>query len=967
MRNKRLIICVAMLLGVFAALCSILAALYLYDDAVGDHNEISRDITRSIANNLRGDISTIDYVLQVSADEIERQLSSRQATYDSVTNFLIRQQGRFPYVDLLRATNPQGETIYGQGVDPDLRASLAHREYYKQLKVDSTLGMVIAEPIVGRISQKWIWLMARRFNDPYGEFAGVVYASIFIDDLVRMFEQYNLVPGGEITLLDRNMKIVARVTFGKTSTLPINDNGWAGTLQSVLALNTHEGNYEGAVPTEDGIGRFYTYQRNEKYGFTLVVGFPKTHVIYKWMRNSSIVVVLLIMFFTALALITRRVSRNLDEQLLEQAHCIRDEERALLKTIIRSIPNLIWLKNYEGIYLACNREFERFFGKSESEIVGKKDYDFIDPELAKFFRDNDRAAIAADKPTVNEEWITYADDGRRALLSTTKAPIRTADGTLIGVLGVAHDITERKLVEENLRESEEKFKRIFESNPEPVVLVALLDARYLGVNEAFLKLMEYTREEVIGRTVPELGIWVDQAEQASFRGLLAKNGCVRDLEVRLMAKSGEVRTVILSADLIEIEHQKCMLSVVKDISERKLMEEELRHAKEVAEVANQAKSEFLANVSHEIRTPLNGVLGMLQLLETTDPNDEQKEYLFGAIRSSYRLTRLLSDILDISRIEAGRMEVIETEFNIKIMWDTIRELFDMEARGKGLRLEFGRDEDLPLVLIGDEARLRQILFNLVGNAIKFTEKGGIRIDASLLPGASDSSVRVLVTVSDTGIGIPDEYLKTIFEPFVQAEGSYTRRFQGAGLGLSIVRRLVKLLGGEIAIDSTPGEGTTIYLSLPFKLPKTEQKSVAIPVSDSSSPGRGPLSILLAEDDSISSITCKRMLEKSGYSVTAAKDGQEALQRLTEQDFDLILMDVQMPVMDGVEATKAIRNASNLGAKSSIPIIAMTAYAMSGDREKFLAAGMNDYISKPVDKAALIEVIERVMASKRNSQ
>ena len=258
--------------------------------------------------------------------------------------------------------------------------------------------------------------------------------------------------------------------------------------------------------------------------------------------------------------------------------------------------------------------------------------------------------------------------------------------------------------------------------------------------------------------------------------------------------------------------------------------------------------------------------------------------------------------------------------------------------------------------------MRQILFNLVGNAIKFTEKGEVRIDASLLPGSSDSFARVLVTVRDTGIGIPEEHLNVIFEPFVQGEGAYTRRFQGAGLGLSIVRRLVKLLGGEVAIDSTPGEGTTFYVSLPFKLPSGDRNQIDQVARVIALSAKAPLRILFAEDDSVSLITGKRILEKSGYSVTTAKDGQEALQLLEELEFDLILMDVQMPVMDGVEATKAIRDASNLGAKSNIPIIAMTAYAMAGDKETFLAAGMDDYIAKPVDKAALVEVIERVMAT-----
>lgn len=219
---------------------------------------------------------------------------------------------------------------------------------------------------------------------------------------------------------------------------------------------------------------------------------------------------------------------------------------------------------------------------------------------------------------------------------------------------------------------------------------------------------------------------------------------------------------------------------------------------------------------------------------------------------------------------------------------------------------------------------------------------------------------------DSWIGIHDVQINDIFEPFTQGDYVHTKRFQGAGLGLSIVRKLVKMMNSEIAIESTDGAGTSISISLPFKLPvvEVEQKSVELGTKDDPPLARILSRILIAEDDSVSSLTCKRMLEKSGHFVTTAKDGQEVLQQLTEQDFNLILMDVQMPVMDGVEATKAIRGASSLGGKSSIPIIAMTAYAMAGDKEKFLAAGMDEYIAKPIDKAALLEVIERVMATRK---
>ncbi|WP_051271353.1 PAS domain S-box protein [Fundidesulfovibrio putealis] len=534
------------------------------------------------------------------------------------------------------------------------------------------------------------------------------------------------------------------------------------------------------------------------------------------------------------------------------------------------------------------------------------------------------------------------------------------DGKVVLLRGTLQDITDRKHIEDAVRQSEENYRQLFEAESDAVFLINCSDKRLIKFNSAACSLYGYSHEELDGMDATNLSAETEQSSLSIVTSPTEDNEILQ-IPIRIhRKKSGELFPVELTGRYFKLRGQQVLIVAVRDISARIGVEAALRSAKEEAESANKAKSEFLANMSHEIRTPLNGILGMLQLLETTHPSEEQREYLVGALQSTNRLTRLLSDILDISRIESGKMQTFETEFSIKEMRNSIKGVFELEAREKGLRLEFGRDEELPLELIGDEARLRQILFNLVGNAIKFTDTGEVRVEACLLPNQVGSAIRVLITVSDTGIGIPDESLKNIFEPFVQAEGSYTRRYQGAGLGLSIVRRLVKLLGGEMAFESTPGEGTTVYLSMPFTIPDkpagfTQEEE---PRTQAPSPG-SPLRILFAEDDSVSSIAGKRMLERAGYLVATARNGQEVLQLLAAQEFDLILMDIQMPVMDGVEAAKAIRAAGELGAKSAIPIIVMTAYTMTGDREKFLAAGMNDYIAKPVNRDELIKVIERV--------
>ena len=429
-----------------------------------------------------------------------------------------------------------------------------------------------------------------------------------------------------------------------------------------------------------------------------------------------------------------------------------------------------------------------------------------------------------------------------------------------------------------------------------------------------------------------------------------------EAEYRLLHKDGSYRWILGRGTCLRDKDGKPyrMVGAHADITERKLMEEELIMARDEALGASTAKSEFLANMSHEIRTPLNGMLGMLQLLEASRLTEEQNSYVRMAADSGRRLTGLLTDILELSRLEAGKLDKEERVFGLGEVREATLGLFSRDGRNKGLELEFMLDPALPGSLLGNESRLRQILFNLVGNAVKFTTEGGVRVSARLLT-SGGQTLRVLFSVEDDGPGIPDELLGRIFEPFVQGETSYVRNHQGAGLGLPIVKRLVRMMGGTLAIDNG-GRGLSVCFALPFR----RVEAVCPEREEGTCPCLTGLRILLAEDDPVSMLAVSRMLERAGHCIHTAVDGLRALERARAEDFDVVLMDVQMPVMDGMEATRRLRADEALAGRIRVPVIAMTAYAMEGDRERILAAGMTDYVPKPVNWKVLNAAIARCM-------
>lgn len=804
----------------------------------------------------------------------------------------------------------------------------------------------------------------------------------------------------------------------------------------------------------------------------------QTILIWKNWRFYAVIAAIVIISLLAIMVWTislrRSIARNTQALRRNMSH---------MRTLVETIPELVWLKDVDGVYIFCNRRFERLFGASEADIVGKTDFDFVEEELAKFFREHDQAAMAAGKPTANEETVTYSDDGHTEDLETIKTPMYDDDGQIIGVLGVARNITERNKNAHELRESEMRFKALHEASFGGIAIHE--QGTILDCNQSLADITGYTEDELIdmnglllidepsremvnnnivsgfelpyetfgvrkngevypvqlqGRNIPYKG---KDARAVEFRDIsdrrraeeglrdseqrhrvifensplgmvrFSKEGFILDCNdhfVDLMGASREeligfdsghksslgLREVLNTAlagepatyegyytsvtgnkeTFLHVEFNPVnagqspteVIGTLEDVSARKKAQDDLHAAIEEADIAREeamaasrSKSEFLTNMSHEIRTPLNGILGMLQLMQTTGLNSDQAEYVLAAIQSSQRLTQLLTDILDLSRVEARKLVVQSIPFDLPDTVLQVRDLYKLTSEQTGVALHCEIDPNLPQFVLGDSIRLQQVLTNLAGNAFKFTKQGSITLSAHVVGTEKSGKSRVLFSVSDTGKGIAEEQLDTLFDPFTQVSQGYTKQYQGAGLGLSICKRLVGLMGGSITIESEEGVGTTLNILIPYPIDtSTSQKPLLVQKHDDEP--LSALTILLAEDERVNSLVTQRLLEKAGHTVMAVGNGQQVIEALREKTYDVILMDIQMPLMSGPEATRAIRAGKAGEAAQGIPIVAVTAYAMVGDKEKFMKSGMNGYVTKPIEFAELHDILRHLFES-----
>jgi PAS domain S-box-containing protein len=642
-----------------------------------------------------------------------------------------------------------------------------------------------------------------------------------------------------------------------------------------------------------------------------------------------------------------------------------------LQALMNHIPDLIWLKDADGVYLSCNRKFERLYGAREADIVGKTDYDFVDKALADFFRQNDMVAIQAGHSVSNEERLTFADDGQSILVETIKTPAYNITGEVIGVLGVARDITERNRLVTALKSSLSVLNATLDSTADGILVVDLC-GRITCWNQKFVDLWHIPEEILANRVDKEVLDYV-LSQMAQPAGFISE---ITELYGHPEKSSTDT---LLCADGRAFKRysqpQRIDDNIVgrawsfHDITDSKMAEKDLMAARDAANVANLAKSEFLSNMSHEIRTPLSAIIGFSDLVLRTDLPPRQHDYVLKIQSAGGMLLNIVNDILDFSKIEAGHLEMEQIPFRLDTIIDNAVTTVQQKALAKGLHLQVKSLPEAVSSLIGDPHRLGQILINLLNNAVKFTKQGEIVVKAELLKQESDR-LRLKFSILDTGIGLSTDQIDKLFQAFTQADSSTTRQFGGTGLGLSISKQLVELMGGKIWCESTPGQGSLFSFTVWFGIGHTSDILDALGDNANGEAARQTFNfsgsrILLVEDNVMNRQLAVELLKDAGAVVDIAVNGEEAVTMITcgSSEYDLVLMDIQMPIMDGYEATGRIRSD---GRFTHLPIIAMTAHAMQEQRQKASEAGMNAHITKPIDARTMFQVIRSFLHAEESS-
>jgi PAS domain S-box-containing protein len=653
----------------------------------------------------------------------------------------------------------------------------------------------------------------------------------------------------------------------------------------------------------------------------------------------------------------RQINQTLEQRVEERTEELRDSEHRW-KFAIEGSGDGVWDWNIETDTVDYSRLWKEMLGYADTDILpaNQEWVSRIHPDDQGDVADTMQAYLDGKTAIYVVEYrLKCKDESYKWILGRGMVVNRSEDGKPLRMIGTHTDITKRKQAEDNLRNREEVFSLFMKHSPFYTYIkeVTSTENRVLQASENFQQMIGIPGSEMAGKTMSELFPAEMAAKITADDWSVVSNGEILEFEEDFNGRNyNTIKFPVVQGDTLYLA------GYTIDITERKKAGQELLQAKAAADSANNAKSQFLSNMSHEIRTPMNGVLGMTQLLEMTDLTDEQLEYTSALKLSANNLLSLINDILDLSKIEAGKVELELSDFSLKHCINDVVLMQKSVISGKDLKMNVTHAEDIPRVLIGDQLRIKQIFHNLLGNAVKFTAQGSISLSTQLRE-HYDESVVVEIAVRDSGIGIPPEAFDRIFKPFTQADGSTTRRFGGTGLGLTISRRLVELMGGSIAVESAQGVGSCFIVTLPLSIGSGVLAAREDAYKRTIDPDGPALRILMVEDDLINITFGTTLLKKLGHNFMVAVNGRECLAALEKGVFDLVLMDIQMPVMNGQDALMEIRSKERESG-AHLPLIAVTAHSMRGDKERFLELGFDGYQSKPLIASELVEEMRRVI-------
>ena len=622
--------------------------------------------------------------------------------------------------------------------------------------------------------------------------------------------------------------------------------------------------------------------------------------------------------------------------------------------LIDALPTPLFYKDLNGRYLGCNTTYERDIRPGES-IIGQTVHAIEPPDRAGLCADKDQAALRNPGHTVEYETSLEYSDGSVRDLIVFKSLFRDVSGAPAGIIGVLLDITARKRSETELLASQTRYQLLLDSMHDGFVVVSG-DYRLVESNPAFRDMLGYDAAELSAMTYQDITpeAWHPIEEQILTE--VDSGGFSEIFEKEYRHKDGHIFPVALRLHRHPAGpgDERRYFAVVRDTTGVKAIESALRQAKEAAETANRAKSDFLAKMSHEIRTPLHAVIGMTELILGTELSLQQRDALETVREAAGNLLTIINDILDLSRIEAKGLELVTEDYDLRRTLAGVARTLRPQAMGKGLVLSLAVAPQTPRHVRGDQGRLRQILLNLVGNAVKFTEQGSVSLQARVLAEPD----RLEFSVADTGVGIPPDRLERVFDMFTQADSTVARHFGGTGLGLAICRELCRLMGGVIEAQSTPGLGSLFRVRLPLA-PALTIPPPPQPPARQQTPATRPLRVLLAEDNPVNVKVASTFLSRRGHQTTVAPDGRRALQYLAGEPFDLVLMDIEMPQLDGMEATRRLRSGQAGPINRDVPVVAMTAHALSGSMERCLDAGMTGFLPKPLDFKTLDALLGQI--------